>query len=224
MRASSVIPEPMLHWAAEVLERAAGHATSAAYHVPNVDIESKAVYTNNIPCGAMRGFGVNQVTFAMESCVDQLCAQAGFDPWQFRYDNVLDTGKATATGQILGEGVGLKETLLAVKDEFYGAQTRVGLRDKKLRHRQRCAGRMWSLKLKSKSERSYHFTARLDRNGSGRGYRRPADLLRRDRDPRSGTIIEVNVSTESKARAGMTTASRATFQMGHAIMDACQIA
>lgn len=58
----------------KVLERAAGHATGA-YFVPNVDVVSRAVYTNNIPNGAMRGFGVNQVTFAVESCIDDLCEQ-----------------------------------------------------------------------------------------------------------------------------------------------------
>ena len=90
---------------AEVLARAASHA-SAAYYVPHVDIEARAIYTNNIPSGAMRGFGVNQVTFAMESCVDQLCDSGGFDRWQFRFDNVLKTGDRTASGQVLGEGVG----------------------------------------------------------------------------------------------------------------------
>ena len=47
----------------KVLERAAGHACGA-YGVPNVDVEATAVYTNNPPCGAMRGFGVNQSNFA----------------------------------------------------------------------------------------------------------------------------------------------------------------
>jgi aldehyde oxidoreductase len=75
----------------KVLERAAGHATGA-YHVPAVDIESTAVYTNNIPNGAMRGFGVNQAVFAMESCVDELCQAGGFDRWQFRWDNALHEG------------------------------------------------------------------------------------------------------------------------------------
>ncbi|MDQ1350271.1 MAG: hypothetical protein QG657_572, partial [Acidobacteriota bacterium] len=68
----------------KVLERAAGHA-AGAYHVPHVDIISKTLYTNNIPSGAMRGFGVNQVTFAMESCIDELCEKGGFDRWQFRF-------------------------------------------------------------------------------------------------------------------------------------------
>ncbi|MHC5114085.1 MAG: molybdopterin-dependent oxidoreductase, partial [Planctomycetota bacterium] len=62
----------------KVLERAAGHS-SGAYDVPNVDVESRAVYTNNVPCGAMRGFGANQANFAMECAVDELCALGGFD-------------------------------------------------------------------------------------------------------------------------------------------------
>src|SRR5205807_10262017 len=55
----------------KVLERAAGHACGP-YRVPNVDVESIAVYTNNPPCGAMRGFGANQANFAMEGCLDRL--------------------------------------------------------------------------------------------------------------------------------------------------------
>ncbi len=101
----------------EVLNRAAGHA-AGGYHVPVVDVVSKAVYTNNLPAGAMRGFGVNQVTFAMECMVDELCEKAGCNPWQFRFDNALKKGSMTATGQVLGNGVGLQETLLAVKDDY----------------------------------------------------------------------------------------------------------
>ena len=55
----------------KVLERAAGHACGA-YAVPNVDVDAKAVYTNNPPCGAMRGFGVNQSNFAVEGVLDAL--------------------------------------------------------------------------------------------------------------------------------------------------------
>ncbi len=61
---------------AKVLERAAGHACGA-YKVPNVDVEAKAVYTNNPPCGAMRGFGVNQSNFAIEGVLDRLAEQVG---------------------------------------------------------------------------------------------------------------------------------------------------
>ncbi len=105
----------------KVLERSAGHATGA-YNFPVTDIVSTAVYTNNLPCGAMRGFGVNQTAFALESCIDDLCEQGGFDRWQFRYQNALDDGDMTATGQVIEAGAGAKATLEAVEDEFRAAK------------------------------------------------------------------------------------------------------
>jgi aldehyde oxidoreductase len=203
---------------AEVLERAAGHATGA-YYVPHVDIESKAVYTNNIPCGAMRGFGVNQVTFAMESCIEQLCARGGFDSWQFRYDNALDTGRPTATGQILGEGVGLKKTLLAVKDAFYAAQTAglaCGIKNCGIGN-----GVVEECEVQIEIKSEDRIVLQHGWTEMGQGVDTVAQQILCEEiglvDP---GIIEVRVSTESRARAGMTTASRATFQLGHAIIDA----
>lgn len=102
----------------KVLERCAGHACSA-YEVPNVDVLARAVYTNNPPCGAMRGFGANQAAFAMESCMDMLAEKCGLDPWEIRWRNALDVGSTFTTGQVLEKSVGLKKTLLAVKDEYY---------------------------------------------------------------------------------------------------------
>jgi xanthine dehydrogenase molybdenum-binding subunit len=106
---------------AAVLERAAGHSCSA-YRIPNVDVEARAVYTNNVPCGAMRGFGVNQTNFAMEGVLDRLAEKVGIDGWEIRWRNALDVGDRFGTGQLLGEGVGVKQTLLAVKDAYYGAR------------------------------------------------------------------------------------------------------
>ncbi|HEX7526629.1 MAG TPA: molybdopterin cofactor-binding domain-containing protein, partial [Gaiellaceae bacterium] len=104
----------------KVLERAAGHACSA-YGVDNVDVEATAVYTNNPPCGAMRGFGVNQSNFAMEGVLDELAELVGIDGWEIRWRNALDTGDRTTTGQLLGPGVGLKRTLRAVEDAYRNA-------------------------------------------------------------------------------------------------------
>lgn len=108
---------------AKVLERAAGHACGP-YRVPNVDIEAVAVYTNNPPCGAMRGFGVNQAAFAMEGCLDLLAAKAGLDGWTIRRRNALEAGDCVTTGQVLTEGVGLIATLEAVKERYFEARTR----------------------------------------------------------------------------------------------------
>ena len=107
----------------KVLERAAGHACGA-YHVLNADIEATAVYTNNPPCGAMRGFGVNQTNFAMEGCLDLLAKKAGVDRWEMRWLNALRVGGTFTTGQILEKAVGLKETLLAVRPQYEEAMRR----------------------------------------------------------------------------------------------------
>jgi xanthine dehydrogenase molybdenum-binding subunit len=106
---------------AKVLERAAGHACGA-YRVPNVDVEARAVYTNNAPCGAMRGFGVPQVTFAIEGLLDVLAERVGLDGWEMRWRNALESGDRFGTGQRLGPGVGLKRTLLAVREAYESAR------------------------------------------------------------------------------------------------------
>lgn len=106
----------------KVLERAAGHACGP-YRVPAVSIELIAAYTNNPPCGAMRGFGVNQTNFAMEGCIDLLAAKVGIDGWQMRWRNVLRVGDVSTTGQVMEKGVGIEKTLLAVKDAYYQARS-----------------------------------------------------------------------------------------------------
>jgi xanthine dehydrogenase molybdenum-binding subunit len=106
---------------AKVLERAAGHAVGP-YRVPSVDIESLAVYTNNPPCGAMRGFGANQAAFAIERSLDRLAQRVGIDGWEIRWRNVLEQGDSFCTGQKLDKPFGLKQTLLAVKDAYRGAK------------------------------------------------------------------------------------------------------
>ena len=105
----------------KVLERAAGHACGP-YRTPNVDVEALAVYTNNPPCGAMRGFGANQAHFAMEGCIDLLAAKAGLDGWEMRWRNALVPGDLFSTGQVLDSSVGIRKTLAAVKEPYYAAK------------------------------------------------------------------------------------------------------
>ena len=106
---------------AKVLERAAGHSCGP-YEIPNVDVDARAVYTNNPPAGAMRGFGVNQVAFAMEGMLDRLARKVGIDGWDIRWLNALEVGGTFGTGQVLGPGVGIRKTLLAVKDIYQSAK------------------------------------------------------------------------------------------------------
>ena len=87
-----------------------------------VDVEALAVYTNNPPCGAMRGFGVPQAAFAIEGCLDLLAKKVGLDGWEIRSRNVVAVGDAVTTGQVLEKSVGIRKTLDAVKDAYYGAR------------------------------------------------------------------------------------------------------
>jgi CO/xanthine dehydrogenase Mo-binding subunit len=83
----------------------ANAATFAAgpYEIPNVRIEGTVVYTNNPPCGAMRGFGAPQVCFAYESAIDALGERLEIDPLELRLRNAVRPGSVLPTGQTLGE-------------------------------------------------------------------------------------------------------------------------
>jgi xanthine dehydrogenase molybdenum-binding subunit len=102
---------------AKVLERAAGHSCGP-YRVPNVDVEARTVYTNNPPCGAMRGFGANQAAFAIEGVLDILAAKVGIDGYDIRERNILDPGDRFATGQKMTSSCGIRKTLEAVRDVY----------------------------------------------------------------------------------------------------------
>jgi len=93
-----------------VMTRTATHV-AGPYQVPNVAIDCYAVYTNNPPAGAMRGFGVPQAIFAIESSMDILAGKLNLHPLELRRRNALCVGSVTATGQVLRESVGLLETI-----------------------------------------------------------------------------------------------------------------
>jgi selenium-dependent xanthine dehydrogenase len=93
-----------------VLTRATTHATGP-YQVPHAKIDCYAMYTNNPPAGAFRGFGVTQSAFAVESNMDILAHELGIDPFELRRKNALRVGAETATGQVLRESVGLLDCI-----------------------------------------------------------------------------------------------------------------
>lgn len=203
----------------KVLERAAGHATGA-YRVDNADVVSRAVYTNNIPNGAMRGFGVNQVTFALESCIDDLCEKGGFDRWQFRFDNALQEGDMTATGQVLRGGVGVRQTLLAVKEHFYQARyagLACGIKNTGIGNGMPDEG-LVKIVIQSPSEVVVHHGW----TEMGQGVNTMAVQFLCEETDLPPEIVTARVETAANAPAGMTTASRATSLLGNAIIDACK--
>ncbi len=88
------------------------------YQIPNIKVEGYLVYTNHPYGGAMRGFGAPQSNFAHESLVDELADLLNMDPFELRRKNCLQLGSITATGQVIDQSIGLKETLDETKRLF----------------------------------------------------------------------------------------------------------
>jgi CO/xanthine dehydrogenase Mo-binding subunit len=109
-----------------VLHRAVAHA-GGPYSYQDIDVEGVAVFTNNPPAGAFRGFGVPQVNFALESALDLLARKAGISAWQIRYRNAVRPGDVLPNGQTAGPDTALEECLLAVKQEFDAAGGTAGV-------------------------------------------------------------------------------------------------
>jgi xanthine dehydrogenase D subunit len=86
------------------------------YEVPNATIDSYVMYTNNPPCGAMRGFGAVQACFAYEAQMDKVAAALGIDPVQFRIDNAMQEGTVLPTGQTVEGAAPVRELLEAIRD------------------------------------------------------------------------------------------------------------
>ncbi|MEX1071871.1 MAG: molybdopterin cofactor-binding domain-containing protein [Anaerolineales bacterium] len=102
----------------KVMTRATTHS-AGPYDIAHVRADCYAMYTNNPPAGAFRGFGVTQSAFAVESMMDMLADKLGLDPIELRRMNALDVGSITNTGQTLHESVGLKECIDKVEVEMH---------------------------------------------------------------------------------------------------------
>ncbi|NEC12735.1 molybdopterin-dependent oxidoreductase [Streptomyces sp. SID8014] len=85
------------------------------YAIDNVEIEAVALYTNNPPCGAMRGFGAVQACFAYEAQMDKLAAALGMDPVELRQLNAMEQGSVLPTGQSVDSPAPVAELLRRVK-------------------------------------------------------------------------------------------------------------
>lgn len=202
----------------KVMERIAGHATGG-YFVPVIDLESKTVYTNNIPCGAMRGFGANQVAFALEACVDELCKQGGFDRWQFRYDNALVDGLATATGDRV-RGVGIRACLDALKSHYNAAKIcgiATGIKNSGIGNGMLDYSDVIIDIISPDKIVLHHGWTEM-----GQGIHTIATQVLCEETGIAPALVEVIVDTAAGIKTGMTTSSRATALLGNAILEAAK--
>ncbi len=203
----------------KVIERAVGHACGA-YEVDNVDIEGLAVYTNNPPCGAMRGFGVNQSNFAIEGVLDMLAERVGIDGWEIRWRNALEVGSRFGTGQKLGPGVGLKKTLLAVRDAYRDARfagIACGVKNTGIGNGMTEYGRAVLRVEADGSVSLFHSWTEM-----GQGVHTILQQIACEELGLPPDKVRVAVDTDRDLETGQTTASRSTVLGGRAVIDAAQ--
>ena len=101
----------------KVMTRATTHS-AGPYIIPHTRADCYAMYTNNPPAGAFRGFGALQAMFAIESMMDMLAHQLKMDPFDLRRLNALRVGSRTNTNQLLEDSVGLLECLDRVEKKL----------------------------------------------------------------------------------------------------------
>ena len=103
-----------------VLQRAVTHA-GGPYNFQNVDLSGMAVYTNNVPGGAFRGFGVTQSCFAAEMNLNLLAEAVGISPWEIRHKNAIRPGQQLPNGQIASPDTAYAQCLEAVREAYEGS-------------------------------------------------------------------------------------------------------
>jgi xanthine dehydrogenase molybdenum-binding subunit len=210
----------------KVLERAAGHATGP-YRVPNVDVESVAVRTNNPICGAFRGFGANQAQFAMEGVMDRLAEKVGVSGWEMRKRNVVHPGDVWGPGQEMDDGCAGAERCLDALAPRYEEARRAG----------KAVGLGLALKNSGLGNGFKEVTkavVRFRRDGCvevrhgwtemGQGIHTVALQVAVEELGLDPDRVVVLVDTSRELGQGQTTGSRGTLMGAGAVRDACRAA
>jgi aldehyde oxidoreductase len=215
-------------WGPTVAGRVPVHA-SGPYKVPHVRNRCRAIYTNETPAGAFRGFGVPQAAIAQETLFDTLAAKAGIDRLEFRHLNAIRVGDATPSGQVLAASAGLAECLEKLRPRWAAMQADSTAHNaRELRTRRGIGiGCMWyGIGNTSMSNPS---TMRLSLDGAGRitfwngavdiGQGSTTVLGQIAADALGAPVAllhQVVGDTDLTADAGKTSASRQTFVSGKA--------
>ena len=203
------------------------------YEVPNVEVNSYAVYTNNNPCGAFRGYGSPQVTFAAETHFQHMIHELGLDPIETRLKNALDFGKATITGDILTKevGAGMVECLTALKTELSRTEMPQVEANEKLGMGIGCAYKNVGLGANIPDQAGA--VVELEKDGKLLVRHGAADMGQGSNQVMAVItsrvfgvpIADIRVhtgDTRHDPHGGMTTASRATFISGNAVLIAAE--
>jgi CO/xanthine dehydrogenase Mo-binding subunit len=116
-----------------------GYTSAGPYRIPNVWIDSYCVYTNHVPAGAFRGFGVPQVIWAYDSQTDMIARAIGADPVEFRLQHALNEGETFATGTPV-KSFGIKQAVREAADAIEWSKPKLKQSGTKLRGKGIAAG------------------------------------------------------------------------------------
>ncbi len=222
----------------KVMTRATTHS-SGPYDIPHVKADCYAMYTNNPPAGAFRGFGVMQSAFAIESLIDELAEALNLDPVELRRINALKVGSVTNTGQLLRDSVGLLECIDKVDCEV---RRRAGAQPFQPRpvlgapHKVRAWGFAVGFKntglgggapdkagAEVELRRDGTFQVRSSSAELGQGLPTVLQLIAAEELNQPPRLVEVLLSdTDLTPDGGPTTASRQTFVTGNAVRHAAK--
>lgn len=215
-----------------VLFRSAAFA-GGPYAIPNVKVDAYAVYTNNITCGAFRGFGSPQACFVAEIQMEKAARQLGVDPIEFRKKNALMIGSSTITGSVIQEevGDGIRQCIEAVQNALKnapmptpGADERLGVGFAACYKNVGLGGGIPdNIGARITLQEDGSFLLRVGATDLGQGSTETflnlaAEVLG---VPRANIFIHLG-DTRFDPQSGMTTASRTTFVGGNAVMQASQ--
>ncbi len=210
----------------KVLERAAGHACGP-YRWDALDIETRAVRTNNPVCGAFRGFGANQAQFATEGVLDRLAAKVGISGWEIRKRNVIRPGDEWGPGQIMDDGTGGAEACLdAIREPYqqareagYAVGLGLGLKNSGLGNGFREVSKaVVRFRADNKIEVRHGWTE------MGQGVHTVALQVAAEELGVDPDRIEVIVDTTRELGFGQTTGSRGTLMVAGSVHSACAAA
>ena len=95
-----------------------GFTAPGPYDIDNVSIASYEIYTNRVPAGALRGFGIPQLVWAYESHTDMVARALGFDPVEFRRRNILRDGRPKASGTVMRDAA-VEAVLEAIAEKMH---------------------------------------------------------------------------------------------------------
>ncbi len=217
----------------KVMTRATTHS-SGPYEVPHVKADCFAMYTNNPPAGAFRGFGVMQSAFAVESMMDTLAEKLAIDPLELRRMNALHEGSVTNTGQVLRNSVGLLDCIAQVEAKLHELGGDQPFQAKKVAGAPHLV-RSWGFAVAYKNtglgggapdkagaevelRRDGTFQVRTSSAELGQGLPTVLQLIAAEELDQPAHQVDVLLSdTDLTPDGGPTTASRQTFVTGNAV-------